>query len=515
MKHFLLASCCIGFLAIGVGAAPRSAQAAAQFFMTPSSGAYKVGDTINAWVVLDTGGQSVNAAQGSVTYPADLLEFENVATTSVNSIFTFWTNGPTGDATNVNFGGGLPNPGYNGKNGKVLQITWKAKGSGTATVTVKGSKILANDGAGTNIYGASSGAKFTIGKSVPPAAVVTVASSSHPNQDSWYSINKIVVSWSTNVAVSGFAWSLDHDAQSNPPNNPLITDLTKTFDTVADGVWFFHIKGRTSNGFTPIVTYRLHIDTTPPEPFAVTVNQLKKTAPRPTASFQTTDALSGISRYEGQLDAQPIFAINSGDVLPKQAVGRHTLIVRAIDLAGNARESQADFTIEAIAPPKIISWTKQVGLLEPIDFTGQSQSGDTIAVFVDGKLVETFLANDRQVSLDAGGIITWRYTHHRPLFPGAYRFQFKRIDSDEAESKLTAAVTTTVLASVIKFFNTLVSTTTVIIILLAIILLLIAIIIFLLWRRRRSTCDDQPNRLSQPIKSGKSRLKSEENNPRP
>ena len=135
----------------------------ASVLISTASGNYSVGSTVTASVYVNTGGVPINAVEGTVNYSSEYLEFQSVSTS--DSIFAFWTRGPIGGGESTTFGGGLSYPGYTGSSGKILTITWKAKKEGSVSVNWSGVRVLANDGEGTNIYGAAYGANFTIGSS--------------------------------------------------------------------------------------------------------------------------------------------------------------------------------------------------------------------------------------------------------------------------------------------------------------------------------------------------------------
>lgn len=432
----------------------------ATFFVSPSAGSYVVGDTITASLMIDSGGQAINAGEGSVSFPSDKLEFQSVATSG--SIFTFWTSNPSGGATSVSFGGGLSSPGYSGASGKVLSITWKAKATGSATVSVSGSKILANDGAGTNVSGPGGSATLTITavqtKTQSKVSVVSVSSSSHPDQNKWYSQRTVSLNWSGSS--QGYIYALDQSSNTDP-NAGITKDTAKTYETVADGVWYFHLKAKTDSGFTPIAHFKLQIDTTAPDDFLITVAQSGGvTNPRPTVSFEAKDSGSGISAYQAKINSGEFFSVKSGDALPKQAPGDYSLIVRAGDQAGNIRDSQAVFKIEGIDSPIILESTRLAGLLDGVHFTGHALAKDIIHIYLNDKEVDHFMAKDKQVAARSGPHIaraaaadmeiTWEYIYTQPLFPGSHSFKFSRTDVTGAESALTNAVEVEIEASTIK-----------------------------------------------------------------
>ena len=474
-------------------ALPKKAFAAASFYLSPSSGEVTLGDTVSASVMIDTGGAAINAAEGTVSFASDVLEYQSVSTSG--SIFTFWTSGPTGGANSVSFGGGLANPGYNGGGGKVLTIVWKAKAPGAATISISGSKILANDGAGTNIYGSSSGGTFTVGEA-KTSQTVSVQSSSHPEQNAWYNQKKVALSWSVKSA-SGYSFDFNQTVNTDPKSAAAST-TSKSYDASTDGVWYFHVKGQFDSNWGPITHFKVQIDTVPPEEFTVTINQEGGTTnPTPIVTFEAKDATSGIDHYDAVVDNGTPTKINSGDKLPKQRPGDHTLIIKAYDKAGNSRDSKpSSFHIQGIPVPEIVGWSKIVGLLEPIIFAGWASPDDTIVIYLTDEEVVRFKASDSKVS-ENGSIffsrralansadrIAWEYVLKKPLMAGNYNFFTGRIDKNEAESELTKPLKVKVVASYIKIFGYTISTVYLLVMFLAIIGALVAVIIFLLKKLR-------------------------------
>jgi len=325
--------------------------ASANFSLSPSSGSVNVGDTLTASVIISTD-TPINAGEGSVIYPSDTLEFQSAS--GSGSIFSFWTNGPSGGATSAVFGGGLPSPGYNGGGGRVMTIVWKAKSVGSATVSIIGNKILANDGVGTNILSSSGGGSFTINVPGTPTTkktekaklVMSISSTSHPDQEKWFSNKNVALAWTANEAKS-YLIAFDQSAETVPKEQTTAT--SKTYENNADGVWYFHAQAKGDSGVGTVAHFKAQVDTTPPEPFSVIINQdFGAFDPSPTVTFEAKDATSGIDHYEAMIDGGQPFAIKSGDNLPKQKQGDHTLIVKAFDKAGNIRESKADLKIGAI-----------------------------------------------------------------------------------------------------------------------------------------------------------------------
>ncbi len=155
-----------------LAAKPVLAFAAADLFIAPISGNYKVGELFSVLVNVNTGGQVINAAAGQINFDNARLEVSNVGYS--RSIFTLWTDEPSysNSAGSIKFAGGLPNPGFIGSAGNIMRITFKAKATGQAPVVFLSGSVLANDGQGTNIIDGLKGALYSIaaGSSAKPAA---------------------------------------------------------------------------------------------------------------------------------------------------------------------------------------------------------------------------------------------------------------------------------------------------------------------------------------------------------
>jgi hypothetical protein len=477
-----------------LGVKPAKVAAAdAIFYVSPSGGSYKAGDKITASILVNTGGQAINAGEATVTFSTDTLEYQSVS--SSGSIFTFWTSGPTGGATSVSFSGGLSNPGYTGSAGKVITITFKAKTTGTGHIWIYNGKILANDGQGTNVMGTNSGATYTIGTTpTPGVGAPIVRSSTHPDQARWYNSTNVSLNWSASSATS-YVYAFDQSASTDPPGN-LSSDTSKTYNNVADGVWYFHIKAKSgTSAFTSVTHFRVNIDTGAPDEFKVTVNQEEKsTNPSPTVTFAGQDKTSGIAKYEARIDGGDAFAIATGDKLPKRSPGDHILVIKAFDAAGNTREASATYHIEGIAALKIIDWSPKVALLKPVAFTGVTPGTDTVIVFRDGKEIARFIAKDKLATTSKNGTVaqaqtegdvTFLFEDKDRLFPGTYNYTFQRVDTNGAESELTKPYQVQILAAVVNVWGYTVPVTYVVFAMIGVIILLVFILLILLVRVRR------------------------------
>ncbi|MDZ4231868.1 MAG: cohesin domain-containing protein, partial [Candidatus Pacearchaeota archaeon] len=170
----------------------------ASLYFSPSSGTFTAGTTFPVAVRVNTSGSAINAAQGILVF--DPKKFTVVSTSKTNSIFALWTQEPTfsNSAGTLEFGGGVPSPGFSGAAGTIFTITFRARTAGDGTVTFSSGSILANDGRGTNILSFLGSGTYTIIPStlpLPPEegslkpSLPNVSSLTHPSQDAWYSNN--------------------------------------------------------------------------------------------------------------------------------------------------------------------------------------------------------------------------------------------------------------------------------------------------------------------------------------
>ena len=130
---------------------PSPVSASDSTFSFASKKAVDFGEVFTVSVFLNTS-TPANALEGGVLYPSKALEVRSIST--ANSIISYWQSKPS-QAQNygiINFTGGLPTPGFTGRQGQLFTISFKAIAEGTATISFsENTKALANDGLGSVI----------------------------------------------------------------------------------------------------------------------------------------------------------------------------------------------------------------------------------------------------------------------------------------------------------------------------------------------------------------------------
>lgn len=322
--------------------------------ITPASGTYEVGGLVDVSFVIDTGGQTINAVQADVMFPADKLQVVNpVASTSFISL---WVTAPSYSNTDgtLSFQGGLPTPGIKTSGGVISTVTFRIKSAGTATIRyAPTSRALLNDGNGTNILASSGTADFTL--KIPPPAGPIVSSPTHPDSNTWFNNPQIQFQWQGVDGAVGYSYTFDQSPKSVPGDTVNTTSTAVSVKATADGVWYFHVRAL-AVGWGGVTTIPVQIDATAPAGFQPKFDQSTVTVEEaPILRFVTTDAASGIDHYEiqqldlssGNQQSTLFVEAASPAALAKLPAGNYQYVVRAFDRAGNSIDASTKLTVVA------------------------------------------------------------------------------------------------------------------------------------------------------------------------
>ncbi|MGC9599428.1 MAG: cohesin domain-containing protein [Minisyncoccia bacterium] len=412
----------VGFV---VPAAPVLAAGASLSF-GPSSGSYAVGSTFTVNVLVDSGGGvGINAADGKISFDPSLLAVQSVS--KDNSVFNLWVADPSysnSDGT-VNFSGGVTSA-YAGNAGTIMSITFKAQAAGTAGLKFLSASSLAADGQGTNVLGGTGTASFAIGGSgtgTAPASVsastspsekppssggastpaetpfivsIAVSSPTHPDQQKWYANDSPTFTWQLTSDVAGVSTAFDKSPTTYPKRSSEGLISSKQYSGIHEGVSYFHVRFEDSLGnWSDPVHYQVQIDLAPPQPFTVNAQPGGGLNGLTLLSFNATDTVSGIDHYEANFDGVSSTVVALSDIqngvytAPPLLPGKHTVVIRAVDKAGNFAEAHAAFEIPGIAMPKITNFPATIIERSPIVLEGiaDSNANVTVDILDSGKVV--------------------------------------------------------------------------------------------------------------------------------
>ncbi len=326
----------------------------ATLFVGPSTGTYTVGSTFSVSFYVNTADEFINVVDADILFPPDKLQVVSPSTGS--SFINVWAIQPSYSNTEgtLSFRGAVPSPGINTDAGLISTVVFRVKSVGTAAVRFSGkSKVLLNDGLGTNVLQQSQSAVYTL--ALPPPSGPAVSSATHPNQSRWYTETEAQFSWSGDAAVSGYSYMLSDEPIDTPDN---IVDSSKDgirYKVVESGRRYFHIKALRDGIWGGTTHYAINVDTEPPAAFPVEVLPAARTAQQqPVIKFFTTDAGSGLDHYEVKIiplsgsagtqeesenEEHILYTEAQSPFIPSRlSFGRYDIYVRAHDEAGNYRE---------------------------------------------------------------------------------------------------------------------------------------------------------------------------------
>ena len=153
---------------------------AAEFSLTSENKNIQVGDHFEVELLLNTENDSINAMEGVVVFPQDMVVLKEIK--SGNSIISFWSQSPQVVGSQVRFSGLVPG-GYAGRNGLILSIIFEAKVENVGIIELTKAMALLNDGKGTSANTKVSNFKLVIkGQAIEPKVVVGQKDTDSPEE---------------------------------------------------------------------------------------------------------------------------------------------------------------------------------------------------------------------------------------------------------------------------------------------------------------------------------------------
>src|SRR3989344_8888836 len=122
---------------------------AAEIFYSDDVREVRAGTEFEIGVFLNAESENINAIEGILRFPADILEFKEL--NDGNSIVNFWVEQSILRAENEIVFSGITPGGFLGKRGLIFRITFLAKEEGIGRVAMQSIKALRNDGSGSEV----------------------------------------------------------------------------------------------------------------------------------------------------------------------------------------------------------------------------------------------------------------------------------------------------------------------------------------------------------------------------
>ncbi len=466
-KTFLIISCALFIFGLA-----NSVDAAKLYFIAEGE-SFGVGDKFYVDVKVDTEGVDINAAEAKVSFQNSVLELLSVEKDT--SIFNFWLEGPNilNENGKMAFIGGT-SKGVSGSALQIARLNFKAKGAGATEITAADAVVTASDGKGTNVLSTIEGISIGVGietispktagipspgvskpaqapppveqpkpvvrepvsaKNLPDEPKLTVPL--YPDSSRWYNhLGEMIVFWEVPDDVIKVATQIDQDPNGKPQNIEEALFTGKKFNMLKEGVWYVHVQFKNNVGWGKIAHYKISIDTTPPLPFEVEIDNEVSDNPIPAIAYETHDSLSGVAEYLIFIDGKGPASTTSGTmVLSPQTPGQHTIIVRALDFAGNGTKDDLDFEILPLPLPFISFLTKSIAQGELVFASGKATPNGFVDIRLSNKSgQEVFLG---EVSSDELG--NWEISIEESLARGIYSLTATARDNRGAISYPTEA----------------------------------------------------------------------------
>lgn len=406
---------------------------AANLVLTPSSVTTNVGKTFSVDITVNNNIGPINAVATKLSFPKDALQVISVS--KKGSFINLWAEEPTysNESGLVSLEGVALNPGFDKSSGKVLTVTFKAKQAGNVTISVASGQVLANDGNATDVLKTTGAAMVYINETDKAPEVVTtvtpvITSPTHPDSNLWYARRDATFEWKIpdDVTAVRTVYSDKEDSKPTKVYDPPVSNRSFTVDN--DGTMYMAVQFKNGSGWGAVTRYKFNVDTEPPESLkasfpdgSVTTNQ------SPAILVQAEDKLSGIAKVTFSIDkgeAIEVPADPSGLYhLSKQKSGNHTVVVSAIDGAGNASTVSLDYTIQTINPPVITEYTRKVDFDTRFKIVGATYPKAKVEVMLtdtDGKIVTS------QVTANDAGVFS--YVWDKELSSGVYEMKARVLD---------------------------------------------------------------------------------------
>jgi len=331
---------------------PISNAASTSLYLSPSKGSFTVGSTFTVSIYLNSEGNEINVVEADLNFSPDKIQV--TAPTTGSSFVSEWLTPPSYSNTQgtISFRGGILG-GINTSSGLVSSITFRTISPGTAEIKFsETSKVLLNDGKGTNILTKAFNGEYNI--VIPPPEGPRVLSSTHTNSNIWYGDANPAFDWEEESGVSDYSWTFDQNPNGIPDGISESRTTFTSFSNIADGVWYFHIRQKKQGAWGKPSHVAVKIDTVPPSAFTPRIETYTRIIGYQTmAYFEAEDNFSGINHYEVNMvgldtpESVPSFFTEqiSPYKVPSKKAGKYSVIVRAIDNAGNIREGETRFRI--------------------------------------------------------------------------------------------------------------------------------------------------------------------------
>lgn len=302
-------------------------------------------------IKVSTGGEAVNAVEAVVHYDPEAVQVLDIITTNSfcrQDLFLKKTIDNKNGAVEITCG--LPSPGFSEPNGIVAELLVQSLKSGQLSLRFGDeTQVLANDGLGTNVLRLAIDGSYNVLDYTDQQNIgvpFTVFSYSHSNSERWYKMRNVHFSW-YGIKGATYRYALNDIPDFIPGKENITSENSLSFDVDEDGVYYFHLLPEKNGDIGNIIHYKIMIDSTAPLSPAIQASHTK-IEPGEMVRFDFTgeDELSGIQKgFYVKFDEGIFLPVAPPLYIPFLSSGRHSVIVRVFDKAGNFNDAEAEIEV--------------------------------------------------------------------------------------------------------------------------------------------------------------------------
>ncbi len=247
-------------------------------------------------------------------------------------------------------------------------IEYAYSGLTSAATAAPGQTFYSSDGSQfTDLTALESTANFCIkgytGTDTTPPGEPTISSTTHPDENAWYANGNPSFTWTTPSdagGIGGYSYVLDGLATTIPDTTADAAGNTKTYSSIPDGTWYFHVRAKDNAGnWGTVDHYRVQIDKTAPTFGSVAVSptpakqgaavSITFTASETLAANPTVTVNSHAASYSSKSGNNYTYSYT---VLSSDSDGAAAIAISGADRAGNAGSgsSTSALTVDKTPP---------------------------------------------------------------------------------------------------------------------------------------------------------------------
>jgi len=163
--YFLFSIFCVGILLSTFCFLFSGSALAAEVSFDAKTQEIKTGQSFEVGVFLNTESENINAIEGILRFPADILEFKEL--NDGNSFINFWVERPSRRAENEIIFSGITPGGFNSEKGLILSAIFEARKEGVAKFEIDEARALRNDGTGSTATLTITPFEVVVSKEIP------------------------------------------------------------------------------------------------------------------------------------------------------------------------------------------------------------------------------------------------------------------------------------------------------------------------------------------------------------